>query len=69
MKRTLLLMSIAGLLAMPVMNGEGKILICHIPPGNPGNAHEIVVGDSALPAHLSHGDSEGSCGGLTPTEG
>ena len=64
MKRALLLMSVAGLLAMPVMNGEGKTPICHIPPVNPGNAHEITVGDSAVPAHLAHGDAVSSCSEL-----
>jgi len=30
--------------------------VCHIPPGNPGNAHSISVAPSAVPAHLAHGD-------------
>jgi hypothetical protein len=38
-----------------------KILICHIPPGNPENAHEICVGAPAVPAHLAHGDLCGQC--------
>jgi ABC-type sugar transport system substrate-binding protein len=41
---------------------EEKVTICHIPPGNPENAHEITVGASAVPAHLAHGDVF-SCGG------
>jgi hypothetical protein len=45
--------------------GEGpdddKVEICHIPPGNPGNAHEIEVDLSAVPAHLDHGDTIGEC--------
>ena len=40
---------------------SNKITICHIPPGNIGNAHTITVGWSALPAHLGHGDYEGPC--------
>ncbi|MBW1683964.1 MAG: hypothetical protein JRS35_02765 [Deltaproteobacteria bacterium] len=40
---------------------EGKVEICHVPPGNPGNAHTIEVDASALPAHLAHGDYEGEC--------
>ena len=40
-----------------------KVLICHIPPGNPGNAHTISVPQSAVPAHLAHGDSLGACPG------
>lgn len=39
-----------------------KVTICHIPPGNPGNAHTITVGAPAVRAHLGHGDYvEGSC--------
>ena len=41
--------------------GETKETICHIPPGNPANLHEIVVGAAAEPAHLAHGDTRGSC--------
>ena len=40
---------------------ESKVTICHIPPGNPGNAHTISVGSPAVRAHLAHGDVEGSC--------
>jgi hypothetical protein len=45
-------------------NGQaklGKITICHIPPGNPANAHSITVSVNALAAHLAHGDSIGTC--------
>jgi hypothetical protein len=42
---------------------EDKVTICHIPPGNPENAHTIVVGGSAVAAHLAHGDFEGECDG------
>ena len=42
---------------------EDKVTICHIPPGNPENAHTIRVGASAVPAHLAqHGDGVGACG-------
>jgi hypothetical protein len=40
---------------------EAKVLICHIPPGNPANAHEIIVAESAVNAHLDHGDTLGPC--------
>jgi len=40
---------------------SGKILVCHAPPGNPGNAHTISVGMSSWPAHQGHGDSQGAC--------
>lgn len=39
-----------------------KIIICHCPPGNPGNCHTIRVSESAVPAHLAHGDHLGPCG-------
>jgi hypothetical protein len=38
-----------------------KTTVCHIPPGNPGNAHTICVGNAAVPAHLDHGDFVGTC--------
>jgi len=43
-----------------------KVLICHIPPGNPGNAHTICVGAPAVEPHVTqHHDTLGAC----PTEG
>ncbi len=34
------------------------VAICHVPPGNPGNAHLITVGAPAVPAHVRlHGDA------------
>lgn len=38
-----------------------KVEICHIPPGNPSNAHTICVDSNAIAAHLAHGDYEGPC--------
>ena len=38
-----------------------KTTVCHIPPGNPDNAHTICVGNAAVPAHLAHGDFVGTC--------
>jgi hypothetical protein len=38
-----------------------KTTICHIPPGNPANAHTLCVGTPSVPAHLAHGDHLGSC--------
>src|SRR5207253_2914049 len=41
----------------------GKIDVCHVPPGDPANAHTISVGSqAALAAHLAHGDTQGACG-------
>jgi type II secretory pathway pseudopilin PulG len=41
--------------------GGGKVTICHIPPGNPNNAHDIQVSQNSVPAHLAHGDTVGPC--------
>lgn len=49
--------------------GAGRVSICHIPPGNPANAHTIVVGTPAVVAHLRHGDTLGACEGEAPTDG
>jgi len=41
---------------------DWKLVLCHIPPGEPENAHTIAVGSpAAARAHLAHGDTEGRC--------
>ena len=40
---------------------SGSLTICHIPPGNPGNAHTITVDAASWPAHQGHGDYQGPC--------
>lgn len=41
---------------------NGKVLVCHIPPGNPDNAHTICVGAPAVDAHVErHDDPIGPC--------
>lgn len=55
---------------------DGKIAICHVPPGNPANAHTLIVSPSAWNGHRHHpGDHLGACegeggsdGGVTPPE-
>lgn len=42
-------------------NHNDKVLVCHIPPGNPANAHTICIGEPAVAAHLAHGCHLGSC--------
>ena len=44
-------------------NDPQKCTICHVPPGNPPNAHTITVGCSAVQAHLRNhpGDCLGPC--------
>ena len=48
---------------------DGKVLVCHVPDGNPDNAHELVLSEAALDEHLAHGDGEysdgfGTCEGV-----
>jgi len=43
-----------------------KVALCHIPPGNPANAHEIAVGHPAYAAHEAHGDVAGPCPSVNP---
>ncbi len=50
-----------GLLLTAAAAFAGTVSICHVPPGNPGNAHDIRIDDSAVPAHMAHGDSMGTC--------
>jgi len=40
---------------------ERKITICHYPPDNPDARHTIEIAESALEAHLAHGDTIGAC--------
>jgi hypothetical protein len=39
--------------------GPQKVVVCHIPPGNPANFHTIIVGKAAVQAHMAHGDTKG----------
>jgi len=51
-------------------DSQGKVDICHIPPGNPDNAHMINVSVNAIPAHIAHGDPPPGqqCGGGPPPQ-
>ena len=40
---------------------ETKVDVCHVPPGNPENAHTITISENAVSAHLDHGDLIGAC--------
>lgn len=69
MKRLLSILFTSGLCCLaivvlgvtPASAGGAKVCLCHVPPGNPGNAHTICVGPPAVRAHLGHGDSLGEC--------
>jgi len=56
-------------------SGPLKVVLCHIPPGNPENPQTVQVSLNAAAAHLNHGDYVGPCGGslgpavTEPTEG
>jgi hypothetical protein len=45
------------------------VAICHIPPGNPGNAHTLSLPEPAIRAHLGHGDKLGTCTGTVTDHG
>lgn len=40
---------------------QETVTICHRPPDNPENVQTITIGSNAVPAHLAHGDTLGSC--------
>ena len=44
-------------------NGPAMVTVCH-KPGTPAQ-HTITIPETALAAHLAHGDTEGSCSGDT----
>ena len=61
MKRLLVPVAVALVIpcaaqAEPTICSAPKIQLCHVPPGNPGNAHAICVASSAEAAHTAHGD-------------
>lgn len=43
--------------------GQNCVAICHRPPGNPGGQTTLCVPQSAVDAHLAHGDTTGPCQG------
>jgi uncharacterized protein len=47
-------------------NNNDKVLVCHIPPGNPANAHTICISENGVPAHLAHGCHLGPCDPVPP---
>lgn len=51
-------------------DADKKVTICHVPPGNPENAHTITISECALPAHIGvDGPGRGAHGGQPDTEG
>lgn len=50
------------------LTSRGKVRICHVPPGNPGNAQSLTVSVNALNGHFNNNqlhddDYFGTCGG------
>ena len=54
------LINTGSCLAPPVIEEE-TTLICHFPPGNPENHHDLMIAPSALLAHKAHDDKLGQC--------
>ncbi len=52
---------IPGLHPSGALAEEAKVVVCHVPPGNPDNAHTLTISENALSAHLDHGDHVGEC--------
>ncbi len=60
------MLALASIMMLEPVRAAERAIICHAPPGNTGSFHTIIVGASAVPAHLAHGDSQGACSGSTP---
>jgi hypothetical protein len=60
--RTIVILGFALLIGSPALAGN-KVQVCHVPPGNPENAHEISISENATKAHLRNheGDTLGAC--------
>jgi len=61
--------AVAGACAIPVVAShddgpQDKVVICH-KPGTPAE-HTMTLPESAVAAHLGHGDTLGPCEGYTP---
>ncbi len=41
--------------------GNKKVAICHIPPGDPSNFHTIMISENAKAARIAHGNLKRSC--------
>lgn len=60
--------AIAGFYVTGAIAEGAKIDVCHIPPGNPDNAHTITISENALSTHLDHGDHVGECNSTQTVE-
>ncbi len=39
--------------------GNKKVLICHVPPGNPAAAHTLCISENSVAAHIAHAAQSG----------
>lgn len=56
--------NIVALMVVLFISGTALgVEVCHVPPGNPGNAHTIDIGQPAVDSHLRlhAGDYTGVC--------
>lgn len=60
-KTMLSLFFLALFMLFSIIANAQKVDVCHIPPGNPDNAHTISINSNAVDAHLAHGDYLGPC--------
>ncbi len=42
-------------------NNPKKVMVCHVPPGNPANMHTICISENAVPAHFGGAIGHGTC--------
>lgn len=49
-------------------NNLNKVVVCHVPPGNPANEHNICISENAVQAHLDHGCYVGLCNSVLSVE-
>jgi hypothetical protein len=48
---------------------QNRVKICHLPQGNPADSQTIEIDESAVEAHLEHGDYLGECEPVSPDPG
>ncbi len=53
-KKAFLAMLTTLVCALPASWGEGKVTICHFPPGNPANVQILTIGSSAVSHHIGN---------------
>jgi hypothetical protein len=60
--RTIIIFGFGLLVGSPAL-ARDKVQVCHVPDGNPENAHEISIAENGAKAHLRNheGDTLGAC--------